>query len=278
MRIAVITAAWKRHELLTFFCEYWQILAHSLKLDGIELMLYCTVSEPEAREICECAGWVIIDAPNDPLHAKHNAAVLRSKDDKPDYCLMIGSDDIMNRTLILNMVERMKEGTDYIAPLDWMFFDTNTKTGQYWKGYREAYRHGEPCGAGRALSARLLKLLGWQPWLPGFDKVLDTGFTRKLKPIEHTRDFFFIGSIPGAAGMDIKTNQNMTPYKPWPNTKPIPNMEQWMEQHFGKYTAFKIMQIDPGPLPPPELKRREPALPQPFRPNKPLNRTRKWNR
>lgn len=277
-RIAVITAAWKRHELLALFCEYWQNLSQRMHPKGIELVLYCTVSEPEAKEICERFKWITIDAPNEPLHAKHNAAVMRSRQDSPDYCLMIGSDDLMNEVLIVNMVERMKEGADYIAPLDWMFFDTNTRTGQHWRGYREAYRHGEPCGAGRALSSRILKLLTWQPWLPGFDKILDTGFTKKLKAIDHTRDFFFIGSIPGAAGMDVKTNQNMTPYKPWPNTKPIADMDKWVAQCFGVWTAERLMVLDPGPVLLPEPKVRREALAHGFRPLHRTKNTRRWNR
>jgi hypothetical protein len=264
MKIAIITAAWKRHELLEFFCHYWAQLKTQLAPRGVELVLCCAVTDREAREICHRHGWLSTDVPNTPLYAKHNAAVQLAKPLRPQYCLCLGSDDIMNAALVLDYVERMREGTDYIAPLDWSFYDTQTRACMHWRGYRESYRHGEPCGAGRALSARLLDLLKWQPWIAGFDTVLDTGFTRNLAPHAHTRDFFHIG-CDTRVGLDIKTLANMTPFKPWPNTFMIKQESlAWLSERFDQRTAVAMMALSPGEAI--ETPKKQYTPPRPHRP------------
>lgn len=236
-KIALITAAWGRAELFSFFCRYWAEMAELFPLS-----LYCAVSELSTLEIARENNFNIVEADNQPLFRKWNAVVKRAEKDRPDYCLFMGSDDIMNVTLLEYYMELMAVKPDYIAPYDWYFYDCRSRNGLYWGGYREQYRYGEPCGAGRMLSAEMLDAIKWQPWLPGYDKGLDTGFTNNIKNIFTTNVFFHIKCRENMCALDIKTRNNMTPFRQWDNSTMMRG-DKMLEEFFGRTTAQQILKL-----------------------------------
>lgn len=258
MKIAIITAAWKRHHLFEFFCWYWREMAFQQSAN-MELLLYVATSEPETAAIARKYKFHVIESPNQPLHQKWNAIAQLAKADQPDYCLFVGSDDFCNAALLSFFVKLMHKGTDYIAPLDWYFLDVVTKKLLYWGGYMESYRKGEPCGAGRALSNRMMNRLDWQPWGSGNDRMLDTAFKVKKSGEEITREFFFIANTPGLMGLDIKTAVNMTPFKSWPNTMILEETQRFLLNHFDIPMICKMMNIEPG-IPEPEIVIKKPLV------------------
>lgn len=263
--IAIVTAAWKRPQVLEFFAWYWSVLTAQMERHGIRLTLWCAYSEDESRTILERhQGWNIVYADNQPLHAKWNTVCRAARSARPDYCLFLGSDDLMNGTALLRYADLMcaPGAADYIAPLDWWFFDTLTHAGLYWAGYRENYRLGEPCGAGRALSASILDRIDWSPWIPGHDRMLDTAFQKTMRGVQHTKHFVFLRSTPGACGLDVKTGTNMTIFRTWDNTTKTDDYREFLIKHFDAETAARLYAIEPGEYtaPPPPIKK-QPAAP-----------------
>lgn len=260
MRIAICTAAWRRHEILEFFAWFWAGMRDQSKSHGIELDLICAVSEMGAAKIVESHGFKAPMVPNDSLYRKHNAAVQMARG--ADAVICLGSDDIMNMALLKYYAGIFQQSKpDYIATLDWWFYDTVSRTGLYWGGYREQYRQGQPCGAGRMLSARVLDLLGWSPWIPGYDRMLDEGFRRQMAIVKHTTHFIMMSETPGLAAMDIKSPVNMTPFRPWDNTHHIPAPMPFIAGNFDQEVAHRIAHLVPGPEvigKPPDLKRKQP--------------------
>lgn len=49
MKIAIVTGAWKRPEILRIFCWYWTEL--SKQIDDAELTVYCATSEALSSDI-----------------------------------------------------------------------------------------------------------------------------------------------------------------------------------------------------------------------------------
>ena len=228
MKITICTGAWKRPNLLDFFCRYYADLQ---KKFPFELVVAC--SEKEAMSICQAHGHTCFMVVNEPLHRKFNAAVQAAKGS--DYVINIGSDDFLTEDFLRHYDGLFREGHDYITTLDWYFFDTKTKKGLYWKGYDKPHNTGKGCGAGRALSKHLLEEMNWKPWAAGYDKVLDTGMQVKLDAIPHKAHSFRLRDL-GLFALDIKTEENMTPFDRWDNTTLFDGREM-LDAYVPEYTA-----------------------------------------
>lgn len=233
IKLAIVTGAWKRHRLFSVFCEYYQNLA--LK---VPFKLFIAVSEKETELIAKWYGHTTVFVPNEPLGEKFNAATQAAKG--ADYTINIGSDDFLTEGFLRYYIEQIKTGADYIGALDGYFFDVKTKQGLYWAGYNQPYNKGHTIGLGRALSKRLLDEIDWQPWPSGFDKVLDSGLQKLLDMHEHTEHIFRMKE-QGIFALDVKTEENMTPFAPWPNSFPL-NGVQMLTEHMPDY-ANKIINL-----------------------------------
>jgi len=211
MKLAIITAAWKRHKLFEFFCEYYSVLKQA---HPFELIVAC--SEKETLTLAQKYGHTALMIENNPLYLKMNAPAMKARGS--DYCLMIGSDDFITPKMLMWYIEKAQQTKhDYIYPLDWYFFDTKTKKGLYWAGYRQKWNTGMACGAGRILSKRLMDKLNWQPWIKGYDHVLDTGMDKLLAKLQYSSMGFYLKK-ENLFSVDIKTDTNMTPFAKWDNT------------------------------------------------------------
>lgn len=221
-KICLVTGAWQRHKLFELFCEYYADLKKKLPF---ELELVVAVSEQETKMICRKHGHTDVFAPNSPLTRKFNAATMAARDRGADYTLNIGSDDFLTEGFLMYYVEQMQKGFDFIAPLDWYFYDVQTRQGLYWAGYDKPHNKGMACGAGRALSKRFLDLIDWQPWPDGYDRVLDTGMQRLLDMYQHSSHIFSLKEH-GIFALDVKTNDvQMTKFAHWPNTFSLNGLE-----------------------------------------------------
>lgn len=215
--ISIVTAAWKRHGLLEVFCKYYQDLKK--KVD-FELIIAC--SEKEAEDITKKYGHKSVFIANDPLSRKMNFAAKHAYGS--DYCVMIGSDDFLTVDYFEYISKQFEKYTDYILPMDWYFFDTKTKAGLYWGGYKEPRNKDKGCGAGRVLSKKLMNELNWEPWGTGMDGILDTAMEVKMSKLKYTKHSFFLKE-QGIVCLDVKTSQNMTPFAKWDNTTEVDGMK-----------------------------------------------------
>ena len=211
-KLAICTGAWKRFNLLELFCKHYDELKKYYPIE-----LYISVSENEAKQIIEKYNHIPVEIENTPLSNKMNAAVISASMKKPDYCLMVGSDDFLSHELIEYYFQLFENGFDYIYTLDWYFFDTKTKRGLYWGGYIKEHNRGHACGAGRCLSNNLLQKMKWTPWLYGYDNILDTGMDIQLRKLKYKKYGFYLREN-NLFAIDIKSSTNMTPFNRWDNT------------------------------------------------------------
>ena len=211
MRITIVTAIWKRPEINQIFYRSIDALR---KNHRIELV----VGRSEGETLPNYA--LAFDSPNHDLTGKWNGAALRSKDTTPDYVIFVGSDDILSESILEEYIKRAEKGIDYIYSTDWYFLDMPSKMGLYWAGYNKNFNRGDACGAGRMFSKRLMNLIGWRPWSNGYDHVLDTGMDHKLRQFDFTREGFSLKDTNSFA-LDLKSEQNMTPFERWDNSSYI---------------------------------------------------------
>ena len=215
MKLAIVSAVWKRPEVLELFATGIRLLKENSPLE-----IYVILSGSEgavSRKMVENHGFLYIEMPNEPLALKMNAPVLKAKELNVDYVLCLGSDDIISPELMRVYEREMGEDYDFIGVLDWYFYDTETKKALYWGGYREPYRKGHTCGAGRVISKRLMEAWNWQPWEVKDSLMLDSSMQDKLKATEHSWSKLSLLE-EGVFALDIKSSTNMTPFKNWDNT------------------------------------------------------------
>lgn len=215
LKVAIVSAVWKRPEVFEMFATG----IHELqKKTNINYSVIISGSEGDkSKKMVEAHGFTYIEIPNEPLANKVNAAVLKARDFKPDYVLCVGSDDIISPGLMKVYERYMREGLDYIGVTDFFFYDLVSKRALYWAGYREAYRTGHTCGAGRLISKRLMELWKWMPWEVKDSKVLDNSMQQKLLHTAHSSVTFSLLEERVFA-LDIKSSTNMTPFNLWANT------------------------------------------------------------
>lgn len=226
MKLAIVTGAYRRHELLDLFCRYYQRLQR--KID-FELIIAC--SEVHTRNIAKFYGHTAFIVNNQPLTRKFNMAAQYAEG--ADYVLMIGSDDFLTEATLKHYIGIFETGVDYVGVLDWWFYNSLNGEALYWKGYNQNANRGHTCGAGRGISGRLMDAVDWQPWAHGYDKILDTGMDVRLSKVEHTKHVFNLNET-GLFALDIKTEENMTKFAAWPNTIPI-DSGQMLQKHLPEW-------------------------------------------
>jgi glycosyltransferase involved in cell wall biosynthesis len=219
MKIGIVTAMWQRHDVFKLFAK--GINAIQLIVDeceNLEIHTYIAGSEGNVSQNLATSlikNCTYIEHTNQPLASKMNAALALAKD--CDFILCVGSDDIIHPSLFFEYVRLARLGYDYIGVTDFYFYDTVSNKSCYWAGYREKYRLGVTCGAGRLLSAKLLISWNWKIWEDSQSHILDNSMEDKLRTSTH-RQFTFSLKETNFFALDIKSATNMTPFQLWDNT------------------------------------------------------------
>lgn len=219
MRLAIVTAVWQRPEIFEMFAAGVAMLQQHFK--G-RLEIVCCVAGSEGwvsrNMVNSRPNFFYVEHPNQPLGQKMNAAAILASRLTPDYCLMVGSDDIIGISLMEKYYVSMQQGVDYTYLMDCYFFDVVSKRGLYWGGYTKSFNKGLPLGMGRLISARVLKQIKWICWPPGYDRILDTAFDKQMKHARCSRVELYM-KRDNVFGLDIKSAVNMTKFVQWDNSQ-----------------------------------------------------------
>jgi hypothetical protein len=217
MKIGIVTAMWLRPEVFKMFAKGVNELYRVFPDVDIE----CFIAGSEGNISKDLAlstvhNCTYIERPNNPLATKMNAALSLAKG--CDYVLCVGSDDIIHPELLDYYIKLAYKGYDFIGVTDFYFYDTKSQRFAYWGGYRENYRKGVTCGAGRFLSASLLNKWNWEIWNDNQSHILDSSMELKLNNTQHSAYTFSLKEY-GLFALDIKSGTNMTPFELWDNTE-----------------------------------------------------------
>lgn len=216
LKVCFVTGMWQRHHVFEMFAEGVKVLQKQLCQD-VNIQAAVSGSEgPKSRDLVERYGFHYVEVDNHPLSAKMNRAIEVARKISPDYCLMLGSDDLIGVKLMQRYIEHMRTGVDFVYLTDCYFFDTVSKQGLYWGGYNKPNNKGDAAGIGKLISKRLLDKINWNCFPPGFDKILDTGFDKQIKNVPHSRASINLQK-EGLFALDIKSEVNMTKFARWPN-------------------------------------------------------------
>jgi hypothetical protein len=211
LKIGIITAIWKRHELFKVFAAE---LIRVMNEIGVDYCVCVAGSEGEnSRQIVESFGFDYVEIENNPVSNKMNAACVAMMNKNVDYVVCTGSDDFISSNAMKLLVENMHYGYGFIGFTDFYFADHKTQTALYWSGYG----NGKSIGAFRCLSRELLNSVNWQPWMNNLNSRLDSSMNRKtLSKSSYNKTISLREN--NVIAFDYKTNQNITKFERWQNT------------------------------------------------------------
>lgn len=225
MRIALIIAIWKRHDLECVVIENFK---RQQKKFGFDIIVAGSEGDL-SKKIAE--GCYYIEVKNYPVSDKHNQLIQKAKELKADGVVLMGSDDIVNDNFWEHIYSLSETESDVVGFKDIYFYDNFEKKLGYWEGYNNK---NQTIGAGRFFSKEVLTKMGWKLWNKSLNSGLDSNCSQRLrakgikeKSLSMIENDVFI--------VDIKHTRNITPSSILRNCKPI-NIEDMAKKAGAKVT------------------------------------------
>lgn len=210
--IAVRTIAHGRAELF----ELW--VRHTKSLKGVKPV--AAVSCMDTEKVCIEHDIPYVRMPNRPLARKCNLSLKLAEHLNPDAVITCGSDDFISQGYIDYCNENLEE-YNLIHSLDIYYYNVPTNEYAYSRGY-ENHRRGEPLSVGRCYRADLLEKMNWQTMPNITDSSIDRNVKMYIEQHRHhfNQHIFRQRDSPGMI-VDVKTGNNITPFKWRPNYEPV---------------------------------------------------------
>ncbi len=208
MRLLIITAIYKRHDLSRIVLSYYKSL--QAKYD---LQLLAVGSEGHSSlNLCLSCGWDYIEFENKPISQKFNALSDHCKAYDYDAVVLIGSDDLISEEIIKYYIENYHANTPYMVGLKGCYmYEVNKDSLIHFKGY--TCKTKRTIGAGRLFSRYVMEKMKYKLWgRSNIDRGLDyrSSLMLEINGIkEHKIDFNDTGGLL----VDIKHEVNITPFK-----------------------------------------------------------------
>lgn len=210
MKIGILTCMWKRPEVFRIFATGLNRLK-----DEFDIVTLSIGSEGKlSKNLCKEYKINYLEFNNKPLGAKFNAGMSIMKTFRPDYVMVMGSDDLISDKTFKTIYEYCLNGYDMIGFTDLWFYDLITKKLVYWPGYgnrgtkADSARKGEAIGLGRTLSAKILDKLSWQPWRSDINSGLDWWMYQYLKKMKLNKKIFSLKEN-NLFAVDLKSKENI---------------------------------------------------------------------
>jgi hypothetical protein len=214
LKIGIVTAIWKRHELFDVFAHELKSVLNEFDVDWVVSVAGSEGSK--SRSIVEKHGFIYTEIENNPLSNKMNAAARALEFESVEYVMCMGSDDFISLGALQEIINRMSDGFDMIGFEDFYFVDHHTQTALYWSGYGNR----KSIGAFRCLSRFMMYQCDWMPWVSGLNNRLDSSMNRKTLRHARTSHLIRLREI-GAVAFDYKTSENITKFEHWENTQTV---------------------------------------------------------
>lgn len=172
--LAILTALWKRPALSEIVLGHYCSMRDEI-LVAHNILLYVNVVVSPDDVIRYNSSIDYVKAPNHPLSNKFNSglwAISRQLD--YDAVMVVGSDDLVNARYIIGAVELIKAGADVVLPFGVHILDLPKREAIF-------IPRATP-GVGRVYGRELLDKVGWNLWVPGRNRELDSSTFIVINP------------------------------------------------------------------------------------------------
>ena len=149
----VLIATHERKEITT---KNIQLLKRQTRVPKIVLV----VSNIDEIEYYKSLAVTVIHHVNLPLGAKWQAGVNAVAKMNPNPLIIVGSDDILIYNYVDMVLDKMKEGYDFIGTDAWYTF--NVESGKLYDNKYINRNENRPIGSGKAMSLKFLNDIRWK--------------------------------------------------------------------------------------------------------------------
>ena len=133
--MVILTCIWKRPKLTGIVLSHYKTLKKELK-NIINLELVAVGSEGErSKDICEKNEFKYFEYENQPMSEKWNFGLQMTKEISSDAVIIVGSDDLIDKSLLKFYDKKLKQGHMMIGIKDFYIYDTERRKLAYWRGY-----------------------------------------------------------------------------------------------------------------------------------------------
>lgn len=214
--LGIATAVYQRKDV-------FRMWAKNVKHCFPDAIVSVAYSEMDYKQLIEGYGFNAVWHDNKPLGHKFNAAI-KTLQGECDRVIITGSDDIVSDNLA-DFYHEKTPYNDYIGFFDCYFYSANLNRTKYWGGYTTPRRMGEPIGAGKMVSNKILNELEWQPF-PAINKSLDWHFHNSVMNLTSFNIYLtYLTELKNAFLVDIKNEISMNKFDNIP-AKPCSNSWQ----------------------------------------------------
>jgi GT2 family glycosyltransferase len=179
IKIGILTASWMRVDLTAKYCRHIFYLTKFFANEA-DIVSVIVDSDSHNKASANKNGLIYLNYKNQPLSNKFNFGMQYFKDKNIDAVMILGTDNFVCTDLFKKYIKIIRNKYDLVGVLDSHLYDTISDKMFYFPGYNN-HRTGETVGAGRVLSAKLLKKLKYTPWQNGLSRNLDGSMWEKLK-------------------------------------------------------------------------------------------------
>jgi len=252
VKIVVLTALWRRPNLARLVLRRYRAIQQELAGE-IDFDFVAVGSEGKlSREMAVAEGWHYVEARNNPLGGKWNAAMPTVRKLSPDGLVIVGSDDWLSTPAFRFYAKGLRDGVPLMGFKDIYFLYWKTARTLYFGGYQHPTRVGESLGLGRCLPRAALEALSWTPWWQSLNRGLDYSMMkrlRKLHPVIKDGARIVRMADVGACAIDIKTPVGICSVQSYLGSK-LPNGKRNVEwvatdkllmEHFPKVEAQALL-------------------------------------
>lgn len=202
MKIGILTCAYKRPQISELYCLQIERLRETY---GDLFLPIVVVSSIEDKTIFDAHNIETHMYANSPLGAKFQYGLYQLRD-RVDAVMLLGSDDLIDNTMIDKL---LKEEEELVWPIG--LYITNTvgdKKGEvrlfdwFYKNYSSV---------GRLVKKSLLDRLDWRLWNGTELRAIDHSSHHRL--LEGNPTLKMVNMMPESAILDIKSDVNINSYK-----------------------------------------------------------------
>ena len=164
------------------------------------------VSEEEDLHACQSHNVVHLTRMNKPVTEKWQKGFRYFQNEvKPDYVIIVGSDDIISNYLMLKLIEAMDKGYDLIGIREIYFYGGH---GQH-RGKLIHISRPQMLGVCKTISKRVLDQIDWKPFPKRLNSSMDGLCARTIQPYVKSQ------SIVQGMVTDVKSSVNLNRIDGW---------------------------------------------------------------
>ena len=201
MRLVIATCAHQRHDVTRMWAE------HTSRL-GLDIFAAVTEGDVRNVKVLEGIGAKVVQVPNSPLGAKHNAALALAMQEAWDAVMLLPSDDFISARWAVDAMEAVAAGHRYVMPPRCAIYDVATGRAAVLKAREKGSRS---FGAGRVVTRDVLDQVGTL-WTDGKERSLDTDSHCRLSAAGAAMHVAAVDYVPV---VDLKTTGNLWGFDTW---------------------------------------------------------------